>query len=197
MPTLPKCDLLFYLFIIFPKIVKKIHFIDNEKGIPHYKFAPLDYGYSGVYIKKCKVTGNPTLLIASCFCLKVCMSKMIEIDLDRWPIWGVGGGRNCLKWVIISSLSDGSLSGAAYHVVHLEQWGLRVFEIICCRGGGRWKTSKEWFGFNLQLMTSPIPPKKAPSPNIFFWMELIQKGTACTYRISYIQCFRYDTHSLW
>ncbi len=27
-------------------------------------FAPLDYGYLGVYIKKCKVTGNPTLFVA-------------------------------------------------------------------------------------------------------------------------------------
>ncbi len=48
---------------------------NNEKGIPHFKFAPLDYGYSGVYLQKCKVTGNPTLPIALLFCLKVGMSK--------------------------------------------------------------------------------------------------------------------------
>ncbi len=57
----------------------KLHFlfifIDNEKGIPHFKFAPLDYGYSGVYRQKCKSTGNPTSFIALCFCLKVGMSK--------------------------------------------------------------------------------------------------------------------------
>ncbi len=50
--------------------------------MPHFKFAPLDYGYSGVYLQKCKVTGNPTLLAALSFCLKDGMSKMIEIDLD-------------------------------------------------------------------------------------------------------------------
>ncbi len=50
-------------------------FIDNEKRIPHFKFAPLDYDYSGVYRQKCKVTGNPTLLIALLFCFKVGMSK--------------------------------------------------------------------------------------------------------------------------
>ncbi len=49
---------------------------------PHFKFSLLDYGYSGVYLQKCKVTGNPTLLIASCFGLNVGMSKIIEIDLD-------------------------------------------------------------------------------------------------------------------
>ncbi len=49
------------------------------------KFAPLDYGYSGVYLQKCKVT----LLIALSFCLIVGMSKMIEIDLDIWPLWPV------------------------------------------------------------------------------------------------------------
>ncbi len=27
-----------------------LFFIDNEKGIPHFEFAPLDYGYSGVYL---------------------------------------------------------------------------------------------------------------------------------------------------
>ncbi len=48
---------------------------------PHFKFAPLDYGYLGVYLQKCKVTGNPTLLIALLFCLKVGMSKIIKIDI--------------------------------------------------------------------------------------------------------------------
>ncbi len=61
------------------KLWKKLHFlfvfIDNEKGIPHFKFAPLDYGYSGVYLQNCEVTGNPTLFIALLFCLKVDMSK--------------------------------------------------------------------------------------------------------------------------
>ncbi len=52
-----------------------LFFIDNEKGIPHFKFAPLDYGYSGVYLQKCEVIGNPTLFIALLFCLKVGMSK--------------------------------------------------------------------------------------------------------------------------
>ncbi len=52
-----------------------LFFIDIEKGIPHFKFALLDYRYSGIYLQKCKVTGNPTLLVASCFCLKVGMSK--------------------------------------------------------------------------------------------------------------------------
>ncbi len=27
-----------------------LFFIDNEKGIPHFKFAPLEYGYSDVYL---------------------------------------------------------------------------------------------------------------------------------------------------
>ncbi len=74
-----KCGL-FYLFYIFQKYYEKnytfyLFFIDNEKGIPHFKFARLHYGYSGVYLQKCKVTGNPTLLIALIFCLKVGMSK--------------------------------------------------------------------------------------------------------------------------
>ncbi len=63
-----------------------VFFIDNEKGIPNFKFTPLDYGYSGVYLQKYKVTGNITLLIALSFCLKVGMSKMIEIDNDLWPL---------------------------------------------------------------------------------------------------------------
>ncbi len=46
-----------------------IFFIDNAKRIPHFKFAPLDYGYSGVYLQKCKVSGNRTLVVASSFCL--------------------------------------------------------------------------------------------------------------------------------
>ncbi len=53
-----------------------------KKGIPHFKFVALDYGYSGVYLQKCIVTGIPALLVALSFCLKVGMSKMIEIDLD-------------------------------------------------------------------------------------------------------------------
>ncbi len=57
------------------KITFYLFFIDNEKGIPHFKSAPLDYGYSGVYLQKCKVTGNPTLLIVLLFCLKIGMSK--------------------------------------------------------------------------------------------------------------------------
>ncbi len=52
-----------------------LFFIDIEKVMPHLKFAPLDYGYSRVYIQKYKVTGNPTLLVASCFSLKVGLSK--------------------------------------------------------------------------------------------------------------------------
>ncbi len=64
------------------KYTLNLCFIDNEKGIPHFKFAPLDYGYSGVYFQKCKVTGHPTLFVALSFCLKVGMSKMTEIDLD-------------------------------------------------------------------------------------------------------------------
>ncbi len=72
-----------YYFIyskFFKTIVKKLHFllffIVNEKCIPHFKFAPLDYGCSGVYLQKCKVTGNPISLIALLFCLKVAMSKL-------------------------------------------------------------------------------------------------------------------------
>ncbi len=64
------------------KYTLNLFFIDNGKGLPHFKFAPLDYGYSGVFFQKYKVTGNPTLLVAPCFCLKFGMSKMIEIDLD-------------------------------------------------------------------------------------------------------------------
>ncbi len=30
------------------------------KIVTHITFAPLDYGYSGVYLQKCKVTGIPT-----------------------------------------------------------------------------------------------------------------------------------------
>ncbi len=32
---------------------KLVFFIDNENGIPSFIFAPLDYGYSGVYLQKC------------------------------------------------------------------------------------------------------------------------------------------------
>ncbi len=52
-----------YCFInssIYKVIVKKIThlfiFIDNEQGILHFKFAPLDYGFTGVYLQKCQVT---------------------------------------------------------------------------------------------------------------------------------------------
>ncbi len=67
----------------------KLFFIDTEKGLPHFKFAPLDYHYSGVYLQKYKVTGIPTLLVALSFCLKVGMSKIIEIGLDLWPLWPI------------------------------------------------------------------------------------------------------------
>ncbi len=78
-----------YYFIyssFFKQIVKRITLflifvIDNEKGIPHFKFVLLDYIYSGVYLQKCKVTGNSTLLIALLFCLKVGMSKMTKLTL--------------------------------------------------------------------------------------------------------------------
>ncbi len=57
-----------------PKLKKNctfyLFFIDNKKGIAHFKLAPLDYGYSGVYRQQCKVTGNPMLFIALFFCLK-------------------------------------------------------------------------------------------------------------------------------
>ncbi len=46
----------FYLFLLVMK-----------KDIPHFKFAQLDNGYSGVYLQKCKTTRNPTLLIESSF----------------------------------------------------------------------------------------------------------------------------------
>ncbi len=49
----------------------------------------LDYGYSGVYLQEYKVTGIPTLLVALSFCLKVGMSKIIEIGLDLWPLWPI------------------------------------------------------------------------------------------------------------
>ncbi len=83
-----KCGLLFYLFII----TFYLFLIDNEKGIPHFKFASLDYGYSGVYLQKCKVTENPTLLIALLFCLKVGMSKNdknLPWPLTLWPIFKI------------------------------------------------------------------------------------------------------------
>ncbi len=48
-------------------------FINNEKGNPHFKLAPLDYGYSSVYLQKCETTGNPTLLVESSFYLNVGM----------------------------------------------------------------------------------------------------------------------------
>ncbi len=35
------------------KYTLNLFFIDNEKGIPHFKFARFDYGYSGVYLQKC------------------------------------------------------------------------------------------------------------------------------------------------
>ncbi len=73
-------DLNHEMFIIFQNICEKnytfyLFLIDNEKGILHFKFAPLDYGYSSVYLQKCKATGNPTLSVASCFCVKIGMSK--------------------------------------------------------------------------------------------------------------------------
>ncbi len=52
-----------------------LYFIDNEKGISHFKFASLDYDCSGIYLQKCKATGNQTLFVASSFSLKVGMSK--------------------------------------------------------------------------------------------------------------------------
>ncbi len=49
--------------------------MNKKNDNPHYKFAPLDFGYSGVYLQKCKVTGKPTLLISLLFRRKVGMSK--------------------------------------------------------------------------------------------------------------------------
>ncbi len=70
-----------YYFIyssFFHKIVRKkntfyLFCIDNENVSHILNLHPLDYGYLGVYLQKCKVTGNPTLLIALLFCLKVGM----------------------------------------------------------------------------------------------------------------------------
>ncbi len=64
-----KCGLLILFIHHFSKKFEKnyifyLFFIDNEKRIQHFKFVPLDYGCSGVYLQKCKVTGNPTFLIA-------------------------------------------------------------------------------------------------------------------------------------
>ncbi len=58
-----------------------LHFSKKMWNKLHFKFS-----YSGVYLQKCKVTGNPILLVVLSFCLKVGMSKMIEIDLDLWPL---------------------------------------------------------------------------------------------------------------
>ncbi len=59
------CDRMVYVgYYCDKKLHFFIFFIDNEKGIPLFKFAALDYGYSGFYLKKCKVTGNPTLNFA-------------------------------------------------------------------------------------------------------------------------------------
>ncbi len=53
------------------------NFMDNEKSIPHFKIAPLDYSCLSVYLQNCKTTGNQILLTASSFCLKIGMSKYI------------------------------------------------------------------------------------------------------------------------
>ncbi len=51
------------------------------------EIGPLYYGCSGNYLQICKAIGKPTLLVTSCFCLKVGMLKMFEFDLYLWPLW--------------------------------------------------------------------------------------------------------------
>ncbi len=61
--------------------------MDNEKSIPHFKIAPLDYSCLSVYLQNCKTTRNQILLTASSFCLKIGMSKYIWIWSLLSPLW--------------------------------------------------------------------------------------------------------------
>ncbi len=82
------CALLFYLFIIFLKYFENnytlnLFFIDNEKGIPHFYFDSLGYGYSDVYLQKCKLTGNLSLLHHD-FALMLVSPKWLKLT---WPFF--------------------------------------------------------------------------------------------------------------
>ncbi len=58
----------------------KFIFIDDEKSIPHFKFAPLDYGYSGVYLQKWKMETQHCLLHWA-FALKLVCQKLLKLSV--------------------------------------------------------------------------------------------------------------------
>ncbi len=50
-PTfLVKVDYYYYFIYCEKYYTFYLFYIDNEKRIPHFKFAPLDYGYSGLMV---------------------------------------------------------------------------------------------------------------------------------------------------
>ncbi len=78
-----------FLFIqnFSKKLLKESYFfafINDEKSIPHFTISPLDYGWSGVYLENCKATETLTLLVASCFYIKIGISK--DVWMLSWPL---------------------------------------------------------------------------------------------------------------
>lgn len=82
------CGLFFILLMHdFHTIVKQIiilyvlgRFIDNEKGIEHFKIVQSAYSLSGVFLQHCEATGSPTLFAPSSSCVTVTISfKMIRV----------------------------------------------------------------------------------------------------------------------
>ncbi len=100
-----------------------LFFIDNGKGTQHFKFDPLDYAYSGVYLQKCKATGNPTLLLHQAFALKLVYQKMFECDLDLWPWWPILFSRCSQE---IEFCNDTCTQNALW----LNWWKLPAFHIL-------------------------------------------------------------------
>ncbi len=76
------------ILIIFQNNCEKNHtcylfFIDNGKGTPHLKFAPLDYGNSDVFtFENVKQLETQHCSLHQGFVLKLVYQKLFECDLD-------------------------------------------------------------------------------------------------------------------
>ncbi len=90
---------------LWKKYTLNLFFIDNEKGIAHFKLASLDNGYSGVYLQKCKVTGNPTLLVVLYNMYKPSINKVYLVYLFIFIVL-FASKLVCQKWLKLSLTFD-------------------------------------------------------------------------------------------
>ncbi len=74
-----------FLYLIAPffflfYLLSHAETINDSKMSPNpSNYHPVDYGYSDVYLQICKVTGNPTLLVALSFALKLVCQKWLKL----------------------------------------------------------------------------------------------------------------------